>query len=177
MVDLNPPRSRMPATLMILIAVQTFCAVFFLGDVIEDLRATGLSGLLHPYLAVEAAATFSLVAAIAVELKVLLGLLRRKAHLENSLRVAGAAVQDVIDAHFDAWALSPSERDVATFLVKGLSTADIARLRGSAEGTVKAHLNAIYRKSDTRNRADLLSVLIDSLMTGGDRAAATGSDA
>jgi len=31
---------------------------------------------------------------------------------------------------------------------------------------VKAHLNAIYRKSGARNRGELLSLLIDSLLAG-----------
>lgn len=70
----------------------------------------------------------------------------------------------MLDAQFDAWGLSPAEHDVATFLVKGMSIAEIARLRGNKDGTIKAHLNAIYRKSDTTNRGELLSVLIDGLM-------------
>lgn len=49
-------------------------------------------------------------------------------------------------------------------MVKGLNTSEIAAMRGSAEGTVKAQLNAIYRKSDTRNRAEMLSALIDTMM-------------
>ncbi|MGD9295546.1 MAG: helix-turn-helix transcriptional regulator, partial [Roseobacter sp.] len=79
-------------------------------------------------------------------------------------KVASAAVYDVIAAHFETWRLSPSERDVATFLVKGLDISEIARVRNCAEGTVKAHLNAIYRKSGARNRGELLSLLIDSLL-------------
>ncbi|MCA8882371.1 MAG: helix-turn-helix transcriptional regulator [Rhodobacteraceae bacterium] len=165
MVDLTRAKSRIPATILVLIAVQAFCAVFFVGDVLADLRDVGMGSLAELHFGIETIATLSLVAAIVIELQVLLRLLRRKAHLEHSLHIAGAAVQAVIDAHFDAWALSPSERDVATFLVKGLSTAEIAQMRGNAEGTIKAHLNAIYRKSGTRSRSDLLSLIIDSLMT------------
>jgi DNA-binding CsgD family transcriptional regulator len=62
--------------------------------------------------------------------------------------------------------LSPSEGDVAMFLVKGLDTAEIAGKQGRAEGTIKAHPNGIYRKSGTRSRAEMLSILIDSLMAG-----------
>ncbi|XDA99782.1 helix-turn-helix transcriptional regulator [Sulfitobacter sp. LCG007] len=155
---------RPTAFLAGLILVQGFCAIFFVGDVITDIGAYGPGAAL----ALEAGAALSLVAAIAVEARYLLALLRRNAHLERSVAVAKAAVQDVIEAHFDQWSLSPSERDVATFLVKGLSTAEIAGMRGSAEGTVKAQLNTIYRKSGTRNRSDLLAVIIDSLMAGPD---------
>ena len=50
------------------------------------------------------------------------------------------------------------------------TVAKIADLCGSAEGTIKSHLNAIYRKSGTSGRGDLLSVIIDGLINtpGGD---------
>jgi DNA-binding CsgD family transcriptional regulator len=95
---------------------------------------------------------------------VLLRLLARKAHLERQVSMAASALHDVIDAHFRDWGLTASEADVAWFTVKGLSIADIARLRGSAEGTVKSHLNAIYRKAGVANRGELLSLLIEDLM-------------
>ena len=41
--------------------------------------------------------------------------------------------------------LSPAERDVALFQIKGLSVAEIAALRGTSEGTVKAQAAAIVR--------------------------------
>jgi len=37
-------------------------------------------------------------------------------------------------------------------------------MRGSAEGTVKSQLNAIYRKAGVGNRGELLSLLIEELM-------------
>lgn len=158
--------TKMPLGLALLIAVQLFCVVFFLTDLIADYRALAPGARYSFHLNVEAIATMSLVAAIAVEVRYLLFLLRRNAHLEKDLKVASAAVYDVIAAHFETWKLSPSETDVATFLVKGLDISEIARVRDCAEGTVKAHLNAIYRKSGARNRGELLSLLIDSLLAG-----------
>lgn len=156
--------TKMPLGLALLIAVQLFCVVFFLSDLIADYTAIGPGARYSFHLNVEAVATLSLLAAIAVEVRYLFHLLRRNAHLEKDLKVASAAVYDVIAAHFETWRLSPSERDVATFLVKGLDISEIARVRNCAEGTVKAHLNAIYRKSGARNRGELLSLLIDSLL-------------
>ncbi len=153
-----------PGFLIALITVQVFSAMFFVIDVMADARYLGSEAIVYPHLYFEALATLSLVAAIVFEVNYLLRLLRRKEHLENSLKLASSAIHDVIEAEFDNWQLTPSEQDVATFLVKGLSTSEIAEMRGSAEGTVKAHLNAIYRKSGTRNRAEMLSVLIDTMM-------------
>jgi hypothetical protein len=45
-----------------------------------------------------------------------------------------------------------------------LSTQDIALLRATSEGTVKAQTNAIYRKAGVSGRSQLLSVFIEDLM-------------
>lgn len=70
----------------------------------------------------------------------------------------------MIEDHFHTWGLTRSELDIAWFTVKGFSMAEVARLRGSAEGTVKSHLNAIYRKAGVTSRDELLSLLIEDLM-------------
>ncbi|WP_424928484.1 helix-turn-helix transcriptional regulator [Amaricoccus tamworthensis] len=158
--------TRLPAGLLTVMTVQFFCVVFFITDVFVDYREQPPGAGFPFHISFESVATISLVAAIIFEARYLISLVRRKAQLEKSLEVARTAVHEVIDAHFADWKLSPSETEVATFLVKGLGIPEIAWVRGCAEGTVKAHLNAIYRKSDTRNRGELLSVLIDSLLAG-----------
>ena len=70
----------------------------------------------------------------------------------------------VMTQHFTDWRLTPAERDVAVFLVKGLSTRYIADLRGTSEGTIKAQTNAIYRKAAVTGRTQLLSTFIEDLM-------------
>lgn len=164
MIPLKQKPKNAARILMILIAIQAFSAVFFIVDVMSDFRELGAQAATQLHFYIESTATVSLVAAIVFEVNYLMYLLRREAHLVNSLRIAGSAVHDVIESEFENWHLTPAEQDVATFLVKGLSTTEIADMRGSAEGTVKAHLNAIYRKSGTRNRAEMLSLLIDTMM-------------
>lgn len=149
--------------LLILIAAQIFCAAFFLSDVIADFWEPDIDQTETSHLLIETIASVTLVAAIVFEWKILTRLLRRQDMLENSLSQANSAVYEVIEAHFDDWNLTPSERDVANFVIKGMATAEIAELRGSAEATVKTHLNAVYRKSGTRNRAEMLSLIIDSI--------------
>ena len=166
-----------PWILIAVIAVQALCAAVFLGDMFADLSGMEAGEAAQgegPHAYVEGLAAVALLAAIVIEVRILMWLLRRKAHLEDSLSSAQAAVQDVIDAEFANWGLTPAELDVANFLVKGLPTAEIAAMRGSAEGTVKAQLNAIYRKSGTSNRAELMSLLIDTMM--GQRQAEPAAD-
>ena len=149
-----------------LIAVQSLCAAFFLWDVVDDLGPNGLRGLTNLHIAVETLAALALISAIVFETRYLMRLLRRKAHLEDQVSIASGAFHDIMLAHFDRWGLTPAESDVALFAIKGLSIADTARLRGSAEGTVKAQLNAVYRKADVSGRGALLGLLIDDLMQG-----------
>jgi DNA-binding CsgD family transcriptional regulator len=68
------------------------------------------------------------------------------------------------DDHFTEWGLTAAERDVALFALKGMSIAEIAELRQTSQGTVKAQTNAIYRKAGVSGRPQLLSLFVDELM-------------
>ncbi|MEO6300766.1 MAG: helix-turn-helix transcriptional regulator, partial [Paracoccaceae bacterium] len=74
------------------------------------------------------------------------------------------AFLDLLEERFSEWGLTPAERDVALFAIKGMSTAEISVLRSTSEGTVKAQTNAIYRKASVSGRSQLLSLFIDDLM-------------
>ena len=80
------------------------------------------------------------------------------------LRRASSAFMVLLEERFIEWGLTPAERDVALFAIKGMSTAEIATLRSTSEGTVKAQTNAIYRKAGVSGRSQLLSLFIDDLM-------------
>jgi DNA-binding CsgD family transcriptional regulator len=83
---------------------------------------------------------------------------------EERLRRASGAFMDLLAERFEDWGLTPAERDVALFAIKGMSTAEIATLRSTSEGTVKAQTNAIYRKAGVTGRPQLLSLFIEDLM-------------
>ena len=83
---------------------------------------------------------------------------------ERKLKDASNAFMDVMTEHFDQWELTPAERDVALFSLKGMTVNQIAELRGTSNGTVKAQTNAIYRKAGVNGRPQLLSVFIDDLI-------------
>ena len=147
-------------TLMI---VQSLCTVIFMGDVATDLLSRGLAGLTDPANLSEVAAAFGLMLGLVFEVVVLRRLLARQSRMAQSLSVASGALADVMEGYFRTWTLTPTEADVATFTIKGYSIAEIAGLRGSAEGTIKTHLNAIYRKSGAAGRTQLVSVLVEDL--------------
>lgn len=83
---------------------------------------------------------------------------------EAKLKAASTAFGEHIQSRFDDWRLTPAERDVALFAIKGLNLAEIAGLRDTSEGTVKAQTNAIYRKAGVSNRSQLVSLFVEDLM-------------
>lgn len=160
-VSATVPRPARP--LVTLIVFQCLCMVFFLFDLAEDL-ASGTDPLAH--MLPEFAATFGLIIGIVFEVVVLRDLNARARAMKQGIDVASGALARVIEGYFTTWRLTAAERDVALFTIKGFSIAEIAGLRESAEGTVKTHLNAIYRKAGVPGRAQLVSLLVEDLLGG-----------
>lgn len=79
---------------------------------------------------------------------------------EQALEGLGRAIH----AQFDAWGLTPSERDVALLLLKGRSHKAIGRETGRSAQTVRQHATAIYRKADLAGRAELSAFFLEDLM-------------
>lgn len=71
---------------------------------------------------------------------------------------------DLVDERFEDSGLTPAERDLALFALKGCSISEIAALRDTSVGTVKAQTNAIYRKAGVSGRPQLLSLFVEDLM-------------
>lgn len=155
---------RKSLTLFGLIVFQAFCLAFFLFDVLEDAAGFYDGTVVISHFLPEAGATVGMAIGLAFETRYLLRLLRRQAHMERGLGVAAGELATLMEDYFRRWGLTASEADVAAFTIKGYSIAEIASLRGSAEATVKTHLNAIYRKSGAQGRGQLVSVLIEDLM-------------
>jgi DNA-binding CsgD family transcriptional regulator len=155
------PGEGSPRRIMALIAFQAFCSAYFVVDVFEDFRGGGIEWW---HVLPELAATAGLFVGIVFEVKVLRQLLRRQAIMEKSLAVAAGALAGLMEDYFRQWELTQAEAEVATFTIKGFSIAEVAQMRGTAEGTVKTHLNAIYRKAGVQGRGQLVSVLIEDLL-------------
>tara|TARA_R110002073_G_scaffold68174_3_gene169415 strand:+ start:346 stop:831 length:486 start_codon:yes stop_codon:yes gene_type:complete len=114
---------------------------------------------------IELGAAVSLLIGVGLTWWVLVSILKRNKLMEVQLRAASGAFMDLLYERFQEWELTPAEADVALFAIKGLSTQDIANLRGVSEGTVKAQTNAIYRKAGVTGRPQLLSQFLDDLIS------------
>ncbi len=147
-------------------ALQVFCAIFFAGDALFDVMGWKIAGRRDRTDAFEWVIAAALFIGVAVTGREILRLVRRNASLARQVRAASGEFSRLIEEHFDAWGLTNAERDVALLSIKGLSVAEIAVARGTAEGTVKAHSAAVYRKAGVSGRMQLLSLFVDELIDG-----------
>lgn len=83
-------------------------------------------------------------------------------------RAALAGLGREIDRQFQAWGLTPAEREVALLLIKGFSHKDIAKLTGRSERTARQHAVSAYRKASVAGRAELAAFFLEDLLLPGD---------
>lgn len=160
------PRRRWPAAVLVALVVQVVSALLVIANVgFSILGAAPMAWIVYEL--TELLAVLGLVLGMALGAVALRASLLRAQEAEKRLRAAQAAFADLLAQRFAAWGLTPAERDVALFAIKGLSTAEIAGLRGTSEGTVKAQTAAIYRKAGVAGRPQLLSLFIEELVGDG----------
>ncbi|NKX44039.1 helix-turn-helix transcriptional regulator [Roseicyclus persicicus] len=156
-----------PGLFGVILVVQVACAVFFVSDILLSVLGVPVDPVPWQFRELmELGAATGLVLGVVVGALMLRASFRRTRAAEQALRAASGAFMDLVDERFAAWGLTPAERDVALFALKGFSLAEIAALRDTSEGTVKAQTNAIYRKAGVSGRPQLLSLFVEDLMGG-----------
>lgn len=156
-----------PVLIYMVFAMQIVCAVFFVFDIaltVLPIPLPPLNWQFHEL--IEIAAALGLILGVVVSAILLRASSRRSDHIESQLRAASGAFAELMEERFVDWNLTPAEREVALFSIKGLSTHEIAQLRETSEGTVKAQTNAIYKKVGVSGRPQLLSLFIEDLLEG-----------
>ena len=157
------------AIIVVIFLVQIFCALFFVSDILSSFFGFSTQPLPWAWREVmEIFAAFGLVIGVVLGAYVLARTIRQRDHAQLQMRRASGAFMDVMAERFNEWGLTKAEKDVALFGMKGMSTAEIAGLRATSEGTIKAQTNAIYRKAGVTGRPQLLSLFIEDLMRDDD---------
>lgn len=156
---------KLKLLILLMVLVQAVGGLFFISDI-----AMSVLGIERQPIDWQIREFMEIGAAVALLIGLILSgvlLAQSQARLgraEAQLRRASSAFMEVLESHFVQWGLTPAERDVAFFVLKGFSTAEIAAFRKTSEGTVKAQTNAIYRKAGVSGRGQLMSVFIDDLL-------------
>lgn len=161
---------------LLLLLVQVICALVFAADIVLS-----VVGIYPVPLAWTTREIMEVGALVGLFLGMVFGgsLVWRSfkdlRHAHERLGRAQGVFADVLNARFDEWGLTAAERDVALFAIKGMSVAEMARLRETSEGTIKSQTAAIYRKAGVTGRPMLLSLIIDDMM-GGEKSGLIGED-
>ncbi len=82
----------------------------------------------------------------------------------ESARRALEGLGAALDTQFRAWALTPTEREIALLLLKGYSHKRIADMTGRRERTVRQHGVVVYQKAGLSGRAELAAYFLEDLM-------------
>jgi DNA-binding CsgD family transcriptional regulator len=154
------PDGNQARTLAFLISLLTLTVMFFVGDVVMDLRDEGPSA----HNVIEAAFSLALIAGVIVGARQIHRLLARTRKDQAALLVARGALAELIEARLKDWRLTPAEAEVALLALKGFDAAAIAEFRGAAAGTVRAQLARVYAKAGVSSHVELMSIFVDDLL-------------
>ncbi len=151
---------RKAAGISVLVALQALASAFFLADLAGDIAAEGMGA----HLAIEALAACALLVAVvlgALQVRSLLSAARRDG---TAVAAATGALADLINLRFGEWQLTAAEADVALFALKGFDIGEIAGLRGSAPGTIRAQLARVYAKAGVDSQSGLIALFLEELI-------------
>lgn len=159
----SPPRSlvrsAMPAVLIVL--GQALTGLFFIADSFSDFVSPQRGDSNNR---LEICVALALAAGIILGAIYLVRLAREARARTAVVALAKGALSDLIVQRFADWHLTASEADVALFALKGCSIQDIAELRSTAAGTVRAQLSQVYAKAGVSSQTMLMSLFLEDLM-------------
>lgn len=164
-----PPRALSRNAVVLGMALLLGCMAFFVIDVIVDIvehvlsrTPYGPSELLH--LVFEILAVGGLSYAV-LTLRAYLRLTRAEAaRSKETIQMLRGNFDAVLREKFDEWGLTAAERDVTLLIIRGLSGAEIAAARNTAQGTIKAQSTSIFRKIGVGSKTELMSAIIDEFL-------------
>jgi len=145
--------------------LSTVCTLFFMLDVFGDIFLGEDFPGEKAHLTLEVFVVILSLGSFVFHIRELNIFFKLHRKMSDQMRVASGEFERVIKDLFDEWRLTPAEKDVAIFLIKGMSFSEIALARHAKEGTVKAQSNAIYRKAKVNSCHELLSLFLDELLT------------
>ncbi|MFT5506165.1 MAG: DNA-binding NarL/FixJ family response regulator, partial [Gammaproteobacteria bacterium] len=121
-------------------------------------------GLPISHVFLEAGVFLAITVALAFEIKQGVDLSHSVSVTQASIDRLKKQLHEVINDEFIRWKLSSSEKEIALFLIKGLSMKEIADLRSVKEKSVRQQSTGIYQKSGVANRNELVAYFIEDML-------------
>lgn len=154
-----------PILAWLLVAVQSLCGAYFLWEILASvlgLPTLPLRWQAREWVQIGASLGLILGAFLGVVLAREASRARRRA--DTAHRLTSGQFADVVAQYFTRYDLTPAETEVAWLLLKGMSIAEIAELRDTRLGTVKAQCSSIYRKSGASGKSQFISQIVEDLL-------------
>ncbi len=145
------------------VALQAAAAIYFLVDGVNDVLHAG-SDMTTLEASLEALVALGLLAGVVLGVFAIRAAAREARETERALDLARGALAEAIDLEFARWGLTASEADVALFALKGCTVEQIATMRASAQGTVRAQLSQVYAKAGVNSQAALMATIMEDLL-------------
>lgn len=148
-----------------LVLLQCLCGGYFTWEILAsifDLPSLPLRWQTREL--VELGACAGLILGAFTSLRLSLSAQAAKARADHAHRLTAGEFTDAVEEFFARIELTEAERDVTWLMLKGMSTSEIAALRETKQGTVKAQSTAIYRKAGVSGKSQLFSQLVEELL-------------
>jgi DNA-binding CsgD family transcriptional regulator len=148
-----------------LVVVQVLGGSYFLWEILASilgLPTIPLRWQLREF--VEIGASLGLILGAIMGVQLARGATRETRRATTARRLTAGEFSAVVEDFFANLALTPAETEVAWFLLKGMSLTEIAQLRDTAAGTVKAQCTAIYRKAGVSGKSQLFSSMVEDVL-------------
>lgn len=154
-----------PAFVWILVALQASCALYFLLEFLGSLFGFPTLPLRWQWREfIEIGAVLGLLLGALLGVSLALAARREIARARSSVRLMAGKFSQEVQDNLRQIGLTPAETEVAWFILKGLPQAEIARLRGTSESTIRVQSTAIYRKANVNGKTQFVTQILEDLL-------------
>ena len=156
---------RKPWLIWVLLSLQLICGMFFFYEITASFYGLPLPPLRWQWHEiVELGASVGLIIGSFLGIMLVLTARQELARADQAMRMTQGQFTDAVSEYFCRKGLSKAETEIAWLLVKGFSLSDIAELRDTRQGTVKAQCASIYRKTEVSGKTQLVSQIVEDLL-------------
>ena len=136
--------------------------LFFVYDIISDIFVEKEFPSYH--LIIEMLVFVGVSAALVLGLQDIRQLRGKLLREENRNIILARALAESIDRQLEEWKLTPSEKEVSWFIIKGFRFSEIASFRGVKETTSRLQATNIYAKAGVSGRSEFVAEIIQLLL-------------